>query len=62
MMLKNLINNALKYNDNKSASIEVLFDASDYATVISIIDSGPGLSDDQLKFFGEPFYRVKCSR
>ena len=62
LMLKNLINNALKYNDNKSASIEVLFDASDYATVISIIDSGPGLSDDQLKFFGEPFYRGDPSR
>jgi len=62
LMLKNLISNALKYNQNKSDSVEVLFEVTDYATIIHVNDLGPGISEDQLKFFGEPFYRGDPSR
>jgi signal transduction histidine kinase len=62
LMIKNLINNALKYNLDKKAIVMVDFSVTSDATLIKVCDSGPGFSEEEAKFLGEPFYRGDPSR
>ncbi|HEY0148137.1 MAG TPA: ATP-binding protein [Allosphingosinicella sp.] len=56
--LRNLIDNAVKYGG--SARVRVA--AAKGQTTISVADTGPGLSEDELQRVLEPFYRVEESR
>lgn len=56
--ITNLIDNAIKYGGNASASVEAFPDGIE----IRIRDEGPGLSDEELKRVFDPFYRIESSR
>jgi len=56
--LANLIENALKYG----GSARVLVEDGPQRLRIRVLDSGPGLPEDQLEKVFEPFYRVEGSR
>ena len=54
----NLLDNAIKYG--KSAQVVVHQEGS--KVLITIIDSGPGIADDQLESVFQPFNRIESSR
>lgn len=62
LLLKNLIENAIKYSENidEFVSVEVN-DKNDHIEII-IQDKGEGIPDKELEFIFEPFYRVDKSR
>ena len=59
-VLRNLVENALRYSDNKPVSIE-LSRQGDYP-LISIMDRGPGIPEKELEAVFRPFYRLEGSR
>ncbi len=63
IVLNNIIDNAIKYSDNKSVEVTLMkSDASKNETVISIRDHGRGIPEEEhIKIF-EPFYRIDKSR
>lgn len=54
----NLIENALKYGREVRVGMRVL----DHEVVVSVVDRGPGISEEQLESVLAPFYRVEKSR
>ncbi len=56
-VLSNLIENAIKYCDERS-QIEVIWESHDAATVLKVRDNGAGISEDHLSRVFERFYRV----
>ncbi len=56
--VSNLLDNAVKYG--KFA--HVILEAKNKKAIISIIDGGPGLPDDQLEAVFQPFKRIEHSR
>ncbi len=62
LLLKNLVGNALRYSpeDSGPVEIEVVRDAD--MLIVRVSDSGPGMSEDQARGIGEPFYRGDPSR
>lgn len=62
LLLKNIIENAVKYSGNSSESVfvSVIDKANDIQ--ISIEDRGEGIQEDRLESIFEPFYRVDKSR
>lgn len=62
IVLKNLLDNAIKYSRKDSQAIRVSVDAKDGWTVIEIEDSGIGIEPDVLTYIWEPFYRADKSR
>ncbi len=56
--LVNLIDNAIKYGQQASVTVERMTGAAR----IRIRDAGPGISPDELARVFEPFYRVETSR
>jgi len=55
----NLIDNALKYAGDTEVALDC---AGPHATVIRILDRGPGIPDAMLEAVFEPFYRLEGSR
>lgn len=60
-VMYNLIENAIKFVDD-SGYIEFSFSAVGYMTVISIKNSGEGLSEDELPLVFDRFYKTDKSR
>ena len=61
-VLKNLIDNSIKYSSNKDIPIEInVIDRKDQI-IIQIEDSGTGIPEEKLPFIFEPFYRLDNSR
>ncbi len=58
-MLKNIIENALKYS--KGSEVSIALRKSDFAE-ISIKDNGTGIDEDDVEHIFEPFYRLERSR
>ena len=56
--LQNLIGNAAKYSDNNS-SIQIDLDQDEDHVVISVIDHGQGIPDDQHEIIFERFQRAE---
>jgi signal transduction histidine kinase len=56
--LVNLLDNAVKYGQSASVTVERMVGAAR----IRIRDSGPGIAADQLAQVFEPFYRIETSR
>ena len=62
LLLKNLIENAIKYSKNSSEPVSVkVFEKNNNVEII-IQDKGEGIPDKELEFIFEPFYRVDKSR
>ena len=59
-VLRNLVENALRYSGNKPVSIQLSLEG-DYP-LISIMDRGPGIPEKELEAVFRPFYRLEGSR
>lgn len=62
IVIRNLLENALKYSEKSRKPIEVSCDQSENKTEIKIQDYGTGIPKENLPFIFEPFYRVDPSR
>jgi signal transduction histidine kinase len=62
LLLKNLLGNALRYSKAEDGPITLRFVSTGSDLVMTVADSGPGLSEDQAEHIGEPFYRSDPSR
>ncbi len=62
LLLKNLLSNALRYSsvDAGPVSLEAFVEEGELVLLVS--DHGPGLTNDQARHLGEPFYRSDPSR
>ncbi|MDX6287638.1 MAG: two-component system, OmpR family, sensor kinase [Frankiales bacterium] len=55
--LRNLISNALTYGLGERRDVRVVVDADEDAVTVSVLDSGPGLTAEQIAAFSEPLRR-----
>jgi len=62
LMLKNLVANALRYVPEQGGAVELSTRVDGDELVFSVRDNGPGMSREQAKHIGEPFYRGDPSR
>ena len=60
-VIQNIFSNAIQYSPDKS-NIELLIMTTDKILSISVIDEGPGFSNEDLKRGTEQFYRGDKSR
>ncbi len=62
LLLKNLVSNALRYSPAKSGPVEIGIEEEGGDLVLRVSDHGPGLTVEQARRIGEPFYRSDPSR
>lgn len=62
VVLKNVLDNAIKYSPKDSQAIRISVADRDGWTVIEIEDSGIGIEPEALTYIWEPFYRADKSR
>ncbi len=62
LLLKNLVANALRYVPDEDGRVEVTSRLDGAELVLSVCDNGPGMSPEQARHIGEPFYRGDPSR
>jgi signal transduction histidine kinase len=62
LVLKNAIENAFKYSDNKSRAVEVSIESGNRVARIYISDNGIGIPSNEIPYVFEPFYRIDRSR
>ncbi|HMQ68637.1 MAG TPA: HAMP domain-containing sensor histidine kinase [Ignavibacteria bacterium] len=58
---RNILDNAVKYSENKSIEIFISGNESD-ETVVTVKDHGRGIGQEEISKIFEPFYRVDKSR
>ena len=61
-VLKNIIENGLKYSRKASAPVRVTLEITGRSAVVSVIDQGIGIPPEEIPFVCEPFFRVDKSR
>jgi signal transduction histidine kinase len=61
-VLKNILNNALKYSGPSNKPVTIHVDRKNEFVVIRIRDNGIGIPKEDLPYIFEPFYRVDKSR
>lgn len=61
-VLRNLIDNAVKYGDSKGTITIAVEDWSDKKVVVKVRDNGPGIDKKHLPRIFERFYRIDKSR
>lgn len=62
LLMRNLIDNALRHNGDSSKPIEVRVGAGGGNVLIDVIDHGAGISAEHLERVTEPFYRADPAR
>ena len=62
IVLRNILNNALKYSSSSQKPVEVSLQQDGSQIVIRIKNSGTGIPQEELPYIFEPFYRVDKSR
>ena len=61
-VLRNILNNAVKYSPDHSEPINVSLGKKSSYAVICVEDNGIGIPDEHLPFIFEPFFRTDKSR
>ena len=59
--VNNLLSNAVKYG-NKPCRIDLSLEQNDGVMMLSVIDDGPGIRKEELKYIFEKFYRGRESK
>ena len=59
--LYNLVENAIRYNDEEG-SVNITLETKDHEGIVTIADTGVGIAPEQRELVFEPFYRVNKSR
>ena len=62
LLMRNLIDNALRYNPTGGPAINIMVSADSDSQVIVVQDHGPGIAPEHLKHVTEPFYRADAAR
>ena len=62
VMIKNILENAIRYNPAEGEPIQIRVEQMEHTYEIKIRDFGPGLSQEDLTKVTEPFYRPGQSR
>ena len=62
MLVRNLVENALRYNPNDGPPVEVSLEMEDNTAIIRIEDHGPGIEPQHLEQVTSAFYRANPSR
>lgn len=62
IVLKNVLDNAIKYSREDSEAVRISAEAEDGWVVIEIEDNGVGIEPEDLTYIWEPFYRADKSR
>jgi two-component system, OmpR family, sensor histidine kinase VicK len=62
MVLRNLLENAIKYSLPDSRAVEVEAAQNGERVVIRVTDDGPGIPERDMPSLFEPFFRVDRSR
>jgi signal transduction histidine kinase len=62
LLLKNLLSNALRYSEPDSGPVRLEAAIEGQELILRVSDHGPGLSEEQARHLGEPFYRSDPSR
>ena len=62
LMLKSLLDNALRYSSAADGPVELDIDTEGGQLVFQVRDHGPGIPEAQRGHIGEPFYRADASR
>ena len=57
----NLLDNAIKYTP-KNGKVSIDLSKNDSLAVINVIDTGVGISEDEIKYIFDRFYRIDKSR
>jgi len=61
-IIKNLLDNALKYRKQDSDGISIISEISDDNWLLIVKDTGIGIATEHIQHLTEPFYRVDPSR
>jgi signal transduction histidine kinase len=61
-VIRNVIDNSLKYSPVQSKPIEITVISHQHDTTIQVEDFGQGIPEDKLPYVFEPFYRADQSR
>lgn len=62
LLLRNCIDNALRYNPDDAAPVRVEIDRHQDSVRITVRDNGPGIAPEHLEHITEPFYRADPAR
>ncbi|MBL7543017.1 MAG: HAMP domain-containing histidine kinase [Bdellovibrionaceae bacterium] len=62
VIVKNLIENSIKYVDKNPVKIEIYFERRSEVLHLTITDNGPGIPGADLPYIFEPFYRSAHDR
>jgi signal transduction histidine kinase len=62
MMLKNILENAIKFSRLDSLPVQISLDNKKDKVILLIKDNGLGIPEDQIPYIFEPFFRVDQSR
>lgn len=62
ILLRNLLDNALKYSGQQAQAVELSLEAVGASAVLSVRDHGPGIAENALPHVFEPFYRADAAR